>query len=145
MDGWWSRHLGSRRAPPEDTPLEILGVDSTEHYVRHFLRVHEGDILAHNPQFVHDPFEGDPTYLILKGDETIGLVLLRDAGERTAQLLLDYVTSPYRDMSPGEFIFGPEGPFRRRGFRRVLAPEGMVDPYYERLGFRREGDAFVLP
>lgn len=125
--------------------MEILGVDSQESYVRHFLRVHEGDIRALNPGFVHDPFEGDPTYLILKGDETIGIVLMRDVGNGTAQLLLDYVTPHYRDTAPGQFIFGPEGPFRRRGFRRVLAPESMVDPYYERLGYRRDGDAFVVP
>jgi hypothetical protein len=123
---------------------EVLEVAGDDTYLRHVLRVHEADIREFNPGFVHDPFAGDPSYLVLKGDETVGAVILRESGSGTAQLLLDWVTPRYRDHSPGEFVFGPEGPFRRRGFRRVLTPTGMVDPYYERLGFRREGDAFVL-
>jgi hypothetical protein len=54
------------------------------------------------------------------------------------------VTPRHRDVTPGEFVFGPEGPFRRRGFRRVLTPPDMVEPYYESLGFHRDGDAYVL-
>jgi hypothetical protein len=123
---------------------EVLEVAGDDTYLRHVLRVHEADIRQFNPDFVHDPFAGDPSYLVLKGDEMVGAVLLRDVGSGTAQLLLDWVTPRFRDHSPGEFVFGPEGPFRRRGFRRVLTPTGMLDPYYERLGFRREGDAFVL-
>jgi hypothetical protein len=123
---------------------EVLEVAGDDEYLRHVLRVHEADIRHFNPHFVHDPFTGDPSYLILKGDATVGVVLVRDIGDGRAQLLLDYVTPPYRDLSPGEFVFGAEGPFRARGFRRVLTPHGMVDPYYERLGFRKDGDAYVL-
>lgn len=124
--------------------FEVLGVDGDDEYLRHVLRVHEADIRQFNPGFVHDPFTDDICYLVLREDETVGVVLMRDAGHRTAQLVLDYVTPRFRNVSPGEFIFGPEGPFRRRGFRRVLIPPDMVEPYYERLGFRRDGDAFVL-
>ncbi|HET8593609.1 MAG TPA: hypothetical protein VFM07_00065 [Intrasporangium sp.] len=133
-----------KRAQHDATAFEVLGVDGDDEYLRHVLRVHEADIRQFNPEFVHDPFSDDIAYLILRGDETVGVVLMRDAGHRTAQLVLDYVSPRYRDLSPGEFIFGPDGPFRRRGYRRVLIPTDMVEPYYERLGFRRDGDAFVL-
>ncbi|GAA6527149.1 YgjV family protein [Intrasporangium sp. DVR] len=123
---------------------EVLEVGGDDEYLRHVLRVHEAEIRRYNPTFVHDPFTGDPSYLVLRGDATVGVVLVRDLGDGRAQLLLDYVTPPYRDLSPGEFVFGPEGPFRSRGFRRVLTPPDMVDPYYERLGFRREGEAYAL-
>jgi hypothetical protein len=132
------------RTKHDAAAYEVLEVAGDESYVRHVLRVHEGDIRRYNPEFVHDPFTDDLAYLVLKGDETIGVVIVHDAGEGTAQLLLDFVTPRYRDLSPGEFVFGPEGPFRRHGFRRVLTPPGMVDPYYERLGFHREGDAYVI-
>jgi hypothetical protein len=123
------------------TVLEVAGDDT---YLRHVLRVHEADIRRYNPEFVHDPFTDHPSYLVLHGDETVGVVLMREAEEGTAQLLLDWVTPRHRDLTPGEFVFGPEGPFRRRGFRRVLTPPGMVEPYYEKLGFHRAGDAYVL-
>ena len=123
---------------------EVLEVAGDDTYLRRVLRVHEADIRRYNPEFVHDPFTGDPSYLVLKGDEAVGVVLLREADEGTAQLLLDWVTPRHRDMTPGEFVFGPDGPFRRRGFRRVLTPPGMVEPYYEKLGFHRAGDAYVL-
>lgn len=123
---------------------EVLEVSGDDEYVRHVLRVHEADVRRYNPGFVHDPFTGDPSFLVLKGDEMVGVVIVRDAGEGTAQIVLDYVTQRYRDLSPGEFVLGADGPFRKRGFRRILTPPGMVEPYYERLGFHREGDAYVL-
>ena len=123
---------------------EVLEVSGDDEYLRHVLRVHEADVRRYNPGFVHDPFTGDPSFLVLKGDEMVGVVIVRDAGEGTAQIVLDYVTQRYRDLSPGEFVLGADGPFRKRGFRRILTPPGMVEPYYERLGFHREGDAYVL-
>lgn len=134
----------SSRTKHDANAYEVLEVDGDDTYLRHVIRVHEADIRHFNPGFVHDPFTGDRAYLVLKGDETVGVVLVHETDAGTAQLLLDYVTPRYRDLSPGEFVFGPDGPFRRRGYRKVLTPPGMVDPYYERLGFHREGDAFVL-
>lgn len=121
--------------------LEVAGDDT---FLRHVLRVHGGDILKFNPTFVHDPFVDDTAYLVLKGDETVGVVVLRDEGEGTARILLDYVTPRYRDLSPGEFVFGPQGPLRSHGVRRVIVPDDMVEPYYERLGLRRDGNTYQL-
>ena len=36
------------------------------------------------------------------------------------------------------------GLFRDRGFHEVLSPPGMVSPYYERVGFTRDGDRYRL-
>ena len=123
---------------------EVLEVAGDDTYLRHVLRVYEADIRRFNPDFVYDPFSGDPSYLVLKGDETVGVIVGRDAGNGTAQLLLDWVTPRHRDLSPGEFILGTDGPLRRRGYRRFLAPPGMVEPYYASLGLTRDGDAYVL-
>ena len=69
---------------------------------------------------------------------------LQDAGNGGAQVELDYVTPRFRDFSPGEFVYRRSGLFRDRGFRKVITPVGMVAPYYDQLGMRREGDAYVL-
>lgn len=59
-------------------------------------------------------------------------------------LLPDYVTPRFRDFSPGEFVWRRSGLLTDRGFRRVITPPNMVSPYYDRLGFRREGASYVL-
>jgi hypothetical protein len=69
---------------------------------------------------------------------------VRDAGNGTAQVELDYVTPRWRDFAPGEFVFRQSGLFRDRGFHEVLTPPGMVSPYYERVGFTPDGDRYRL-
>ena len=123
---------------------EVLEVAGDDTYLRHVLRVHEADIRRFNPDFVYDPFSDDVCYLVLKGDETVCVGIGHDAGNGTAQLLLDWVTPRHRDLSPGEFILGKDGLLRRRGYRRFLPPPNMVEPYYAGLGLSRDGDAYVL-
>ena len=89
------------------------------------------------------PVDDQDAFLVQKGDETVGVVLLRETGE-TADVLLDYVTPRYRDFSPGEFVWRRSGLLADRGIRRVVTPPGMVGAYYDRLGFRREGESYVL-
>jgi hypothetical protein len=127
----------------DESVFEVLEVGPADEYLRHTLRVHGGDILRFNPGFVHDPAETDHAFLVQKGDETVGVVLLREDGG-TADVLLDYVTPRYRDFSPGEFVWRRSGLLAGRGIRRVVTPPGMVGAYYDRLGFRREGESYVL-
>ena len=108
-----------------DAAFEVLEVKHYDAYLRHVLRVNDQDIRQYFPDETWK--RADPeraAFLIQRGDETVGVVLSRDAGEGVAQVELDYVTPRFRDFAPGE--------------------SGMVAPYYERLGFRREGDAYAL-
>ena len=84
------------------------------------------------------------TYLVHRGDQTVGIVLVRDAGDGVAQVELDYVTPRFRDFTPGEFVYRRRGLFRDRGFRKVVTPRGMAAPYYDRVGLRRDGESYVL-
>ncbi len=61
-----------------------------------------------------------------------------------AEVDLDYVTPRFRDFSPGEFVWRRSGLLREDGYRRVLTSPAMVGAYYDKIGFRREGDRFVL-
>lgn len=95
----------------------------------HFARTHRDDRTA---------------YLIAQGDETVGAVVMRGAGDGMAQIELDYVTPKYRDFTPGGFVFRSSELFTDRGFSTVRTPPGMVAPYYESLGFTREGPSWRL-
>ena len=128
----------------DEAAFQVLEVRNDDEYLRHVLRVHGADILRFNPDFVHDPSEQDQdAFLVQKGDETVGVVLLRADGD-TAHVLLDYVTPRFRDFSPGEFVWRRSGMLADHGYRRVVTSPTMVGPYYDRLGFQRDGESWVL-
>ena len=136
------RLLGERH---DEKAFEVIEVSPTDEYLRHVLRVHGGDILKFQPGFVWDgAAPGHRAYLILHGDETVGVVLVRDEGDGTAQVLLDYVTRRFRDFSPGEFVWRRSKLLKESGFTQVITPPGMVSPYYSRLNFKEQGDSFAL-
>ena len=100
---------------------------------------------GYQPDFAWDgvPRDDRRPFLILRGDETVGVVIIRVDGD-VAHVELDYVTKRFRDFSPGEFVWRESGVLRALGIRRVVTSPTMVDPYYERVGFRRDGASYVL-
>ena len=135
------RLVGQRH---DEAVFETVEVRPDDEYLRHLLRVHGADILQHQPDFLWDPAdETGHAFVVMKGDEAVGVVLLR-AEERVARVLLDYVTPRFRDFSPGEFVWRRSGLLREHGFTRVVTPPAMVGAYYDRIGFSREGGSWVL-
>jgi hypothetical protein len=140
---WFIRKLTSERH--SEVAFEVLEVGPLDEYLRHTLRVHANDIEKFQPGFVWDgAAPGHTAYLVERGAETVGVVLVHDAGEGVAQVVLDYVSPRFRDFSPGEFVYRRSGLFHDRGFHKVVTPAGMVAPYYERLGMRRDGESYVM-
>lgn len=127
----------------DDSVFEVLEVSPDDAYLLHTLRTHADDIARFNPGFTHDPVTLPESFIVQRGDETVGVVLLDKDGD-TAEVLLDYVTPRYRDFSPGEFVWRRSGLLSSRGIRRVVTRPGMVGAYYDRVGFRREGESYVL-
>ena len=125
------------------TAYEIVPVEPDDASLRHFVRRSASDIARFNPGFA-GVAEGSSAYLIQNGDTTAGIVVMHDAGAGVAQVDLDYVTAPYRDFSPGEFVYRESELLQRKGFRRVLTPPGMVATHYAHLGFTPEGDRWAL-
>lgn len=125
--------------------FHVLPVQSNDHYLNYVLSVHRNDVLKHQPDFVWDgrPRPDRWPFLVLRGDETVGVVIMRTEGE-VAHVELDYVTKRFRDFSPGEFVWRGSGLLRGLGIAKVVTSPTMVDPYYERVGFRREGASYVL-
>ncbi len=128
----------------DDAAFTVVEVGPADEYLRHVLRVHGADILRFQPDLVWDPSsERGHAFVVLKDDETVGVVLV-EADGTVARVQLDYVTPRYRDFSPGEFVWRRSGLLREHGFTRVVTPAGMVAPYYDRLGFHPEGESYAL-
>jgi hypothetical protein len=129
----------------DEAAFRVLAVRSDDAYLGYVLAVHQADVQRYQPDFTWDgvPREDRRPFLILKGDETVGVVIIRVEGE-SAHVELDYVTRRFRDFSPGEFVWRESGLLRGLGISRVVTSPSMLDPYYERVGFRRDGTSYVL-
>ncbi len=133
------------RTRHDEAAYEVLEVEESDAYLQHFLAVEGDRIRATNPGFTGvEASEGRRAFLVQKGMETVGVVVVDDHGSGTAHVVLDYVTERFRDFTPGEFVYRRSGLFAEHGWRRIVTPPGMVAPYYERLGFTRSGDSWVL-
>ncbi|WP_121252459.1 YgjV family protein [Nocardioides ferulae] len=142
INAWFIAQLVRQRH--DEQTFDVLEVGPRDEFLRHTLRVHGADILRFQPDFLFDPEEpGVHAFLVMRGDETVGVVVLREDGD-IAQVELDYVTPRFRDFSPGEFVWRRSRVLRDLGFRRVVTPPNMVGAYYEKVGFRSHGDRFVL-
>ena len=126
----------------DEATYQVVEVRGDDEFMAHTLRLHHDDILRFNPGFSRDGTEA--AFLVVSGDEVVGVVLFRTADDGVAQVVLDYVTQRYRDFTPGEFVFRQSRFFADRGCRTVLTPPGMRSPYYARLGFQPRGDSYAL-
>ena len=139
---WYLRRLLATRH--DERTYQVVEVGAADAFLAHTLRVHATDIARFNPGFHPARVAGRSAFLVVRADEVVGVVLAHDAGDGVAQVDLDYVTPAFRDFTPGEFVYRRSSLFTDRGFRRVISPPGMRAPYYQRIGFRPQGQSYVL-
>ncbi|GIG35929.1 hypothetical protein Cpa01nite_13100 [Cellulomonas pakistanensis] len=154
IDAYWLWRLTRERHDAD--VYEVVPVGAGDGYLRHVLGVHADDIARYYPSFgragdaagdaAGEP-AGEPAggaagrwaYLVLRGDETVGVVVVRDAGDGVGEVELDWVTPRFRDFAPGEFVYRRSGAFAGTGLRSLVVAEDARDtgPYLERVGFAR--------
>lgn len=136
------------RTRDDERTYEVVEVGPTEDYLRYVLRRNAADIERHNPGFVWDGASPRcAAFLVVRELETVGVVLLSDAGGGTARVELDYVLPRFRDFSVGKFVYRRGGRLADLGYRRLVAPtDRMVDAgdYFPRVGFSRSDDGRAL-
>jgi hypothetical protein len=143
INTWQIRKLISTRH--DDATYEVVEVEADGELLLRMLDRHRGDILHFNPGIDLTGPEGERiAFLVVSGDAIAGVVVVRDAGNGVAQVVLDYVTPKYRDFEPGEFVFRRSGVFAEHGFTKIMTPPGMVNPYYTRVGFEPAGSSYAL-
>jgi hypothetical protein len=133
------------RTRHDERTYQVVELGAEDGLLDHVVRSHAADIAKFNPGFQWRGGVSDRSaFLVVRGDDIVGVILVRPSGGDVAQIELDYVTQRFRDFTPGEFVYRRSRLFTDRGYRRVVTPPGMVAPYYARLGFRPQGDAYVL-
>ena len=123
--------------------FEVVQVKLDDEYFKHVLKTHESDIRMFQPDFGSRPDEGQHAFVIVKRDETVGMVLLRREGD-VAHVELDYVTPKYRDFSPGEFVWRRSGVLKDLGITHVRTSPLALGDYYEHVGFHRNGETYEM-
>jgi hypothetical protein len=132
------------RSRHDDRTYDAVPIALDEPFLRHLLARHADDIRAFNPDLPDDVApQAEHAFVVSTDDTVVGVVLSR-AGEQPdeQQVVLDYVLPAYRDFTPGEFVFRPDGPFAALGTRRVVASPGMAasERYLRAVGFvERDG------
>ncbi|SFA70890.1 hypothetical protein [Cellulomonas marina] len=139
IDVYWLVRL--QRERHDAAAYEVLDVDADDAWLGHLLRVHGDDVRRFHPGVDLAPAPGRSAHLVVRGDETVGVVLVRDVGGGTGLIEVDYVTPRFRDFTPGEFVYRRSGLFVERGLRRleVHAVPHAGTTYLERMGFRPTG------
>ncbi|HKJ11123.1 MAG TPA: hypothetical protein VJ976_01895 [Ornithinimicrobium sp.] len=131
------------RTRHDPTVYTVLEVDPDDRYLQHLLSVHSEDIHRSFPGFTEVQAH-QSAFLIVHGDEAVGVVVIEDAEPGVAQIVLDWVTLRYRDSTPGEFVFRRSEIFSRRGYSRVVTAPETKEAYYPRIGFTPDGDRYAL-
>ncbi|MFI6424733.1 hypothetical protein [Promicromonospora sp. NPDC050880] len=126
---------------------EVVEVAPDDAYLLHVLRTHAADIAGFAPGFVAVPEPGEErsAFLVQRGDETVGVVEVRDAGDGAGVVELDWVSKRFRDLTPGEFVYRRSGIFAAKGFDRVVVPQAAPSEhaYLSGVGFRPQDGAWV--
>ena len=127
---------------------DAVSIGVAEPYLHHLLVRHAADIAEFNPDLPADvTARAAHAFLVSSGDQVVGLVLSRDGAQQgEQQVVLDYVLPAFRDFTPGEFVFRPDGPFAALGTTRIVASPGMAasERYLRTVGFVPQGDQRVL-
>jgi hypothetical protein len=124
----------------DEQAYEVVEVGADDHYLRHVLGVHASDIARYYPSFgagAGAPAGDRWAFLVLRGDETVGVVQVRDEGAGVGEVELDYVTPRFRDFTPGEFVYRRSGALAGTGLSAlvVAADARESHDYLARVGF----------
>jgi hypothetical protein len=144
IDVYWLFRLHGERH--DAATYEVVQVASADSYLQHVLGVHLPEVVGFQPGFSWDPDAPDRSvFLVLRRDETVGLVVVHDLGGGLGQIELDFVTRRFRDFTPAEFVYRRGGVLAERGFKRLVAPPNMVSPqtYYPKVGFELDAGRWV--
>ena len=132
IDVYWLVRLLRERH--DERAYTVVDVGRDDAYLRHFLGVHAEEIARFQPGFaLADDARG---FLVARGDEVVGVVVVRDVGDGVGLVDLDWVTTRFRDFTPGEFVYRHSGVFAAHGLRVLhVEPAPQMREYFAKVGF----------
>ena len=134
---WLTRLYRSRHST---STYETVAAAASDQYVQHLMRANQADLARTAPGFEATSLPDNClVYLVVRGNETVGVVCLEVAGPPgQATVILDWVSPRFRDFTPGEFVYRQSGVFAAHGLThlQVLDPPDGQLAYLRRMGFQ---------
>lgn len=134
-----------RRELSRSSSVTAIEIDTQAPFLVDFLAAHAVDITHSQPDYHPSPH--DTFVRLLNRDGLPAGVLIGEPAGKELLVKLDYVTPAFRDSMGARWLFGPgRTTFTDAGFTRLVtqAHTSVHRNYLEMMGFRHEGDAYVL-
>jgi hypothetical protein len=131
---WFIRGLLSRTTEF----FTILHVRPESRYMAFYVEFHRADIERFQPEFTHEPSEGQIHAFILRDAVPAGLFIAEVHDDNTIEVNLDFVAPPYRDFKAGQFLYSTRsGVFEAAGCNTAWTVSGTEEHvgYLEGMGF----------
>ena len=145
IDAYWIWKLTHERH--DQAVYKVIPVGANDAFLQHVLATHRADIASNRPDFaaVTPAGETRSVFLVVRGDENVGVVALRNQGEGVGVVELDWVKPSFRDFTPGEFVYRESHALADAGFSRLEVPasESVDAAYLSRMGFTAKDDRWV--
>jgi hypothetical protein len=145
ISGYWIIRLTRERHDAQ--VYRVIPVTPDDLFLQHILSTHAKDIAHKQPGFTPLPAAGAPrtAFLVVRGDENVGVVAIRDEGAGVGLVELDWVKPAFRDFTPGEFVYRESGVLTAAGFERleVETTPATDREYLRKMGFTTDRTRWV--
>lgn len=144
IDAYWIWKLTRERH--DEAVYKVLPVRQDDAFLQHVLATNAEDIQKVQPGFAPAAGADRSAFLVVRGDENVGVVALRNEGGGVGVVELDWVKPKFRDFTPGEFVYRQSHTLEDSGFSRLVVDltDSVDRDYLARMGFVAHDDRFVL-
>jgi N-acetylglutamate synthase-like GNAT family acetyltransferase len=120
--------------------FRLLKMQANAQFFREFLHFYKHDIQKFFPDFEKRYNEGYESYYILRNMIPAGVLMFDVQENKTAEIILDYVTPEFRDKQVGKFLFSENSKyFTNLGIESfyIVNPHKKHIDYLESISFKR--------
>ena len=127
--------------------FRILRLRPDGRYLRYFLDFYKDDIATrYQPDFVYEPAPDVIAVFMLRDMVPAGLLVAKLHGDRSFEILLDYVIPQYRDFKLAKWLYSEDSGIieetrSRLAWTRVTTPDQQ--DYFAKIGFKPDRTALV--
>lgn len=126
--------------------FELLKTGFQDSYFEYFSTSNKTEINQHFPDFQLRISETDQVYFLLCDKTVAGVFCYGISGEK-ANIKIDFVLAPYRDLKPGEFLFKQlKNQFKSEGINTFITPstDNQHIHYLKKMGFDKREEGYCL-